>query len=76
MKKMRMNIIKLMPLGLLMGICMAQTAQAGVKVKATVRTPNARIHVTNVPFGNYRSYTREVLPLRMHNHYKSRIGTS
>jgi hypothetical protein len=49
---------------------MAQNAQAGVRVKATINTPNARVHFTNRPFGHYRSYTREVLPLRMYKHAK------
>ena len=70
MKKIRKTILPILPLALLMGICMAENAQAGVRVNATVTTPTVRVHFGNMPDGRFRSYTREVLPVRMHKYYK------
>ena len=70
MKKLRKTILSIMPLALLMGICTVQNAQAGLRVKATLQTPNARIYVGNTSYGHNRSYTREVLPIRKFKHFK------
>jgi hypothetical protein len=70
MKKTRKTILTILPLTLLMGICMAQNAQAGVRVKATVSTPTVRVQFGNVPFGHDRSFTRGVLPVRILKYHR------
>ena len=47
-----------MTLALVAGLGNMNTAEAGIKIRATVTTPNVHVRVGTTPLSHYRSYTR------------------
>ena len=69
MKTLRNTIISLPVLALLLALGPAGEAQAGVRFKASLRTPHARIVVDNGAFHHVRGYRRP-LPVRYHQEFR------
>jgi len=69
MKKMQTIILSLIALALLVGHGIVQDANAGVRVKATLGTPNVRIRVSNTSSNHYGLYPRRHLPIRIYKHH-------
>jgi hypothetical protein len=70
MRKTRMSLLSLIVPTLLIGSCIAKDAEAGVRFDATLRTPNVRARIGNMPPSHYRSYKGGYLPVRKHGHYR------
>jgi len=71
MKTLKMTFISLPVLALLLAVGSADEAQARIRVKGTLRTPHAIVHVDNGAFHHTRGY-RQAFPVR----YEERIRVS
>lgn len=73
MKKMQMSplsLLSLMTLALLVGPGRATDAKAEIRVNATLRTPNARVHVSNTPSQHYHRQYAGFHPIRPYRYYR------
>lgn len=64
MKRLRTSLLIITALAVLAGPSMVENATAGVRVKATLRTPNVSVRVGYGPSSHYRSFVRKPLPIR------------
>ena len=62
MRKIQTILISSMALALVVGLGNVKDANAGMRFRATVTTPNVYVHIGNTPSSHYRSYTRRYLP--------------
>jgi hypothetical protein len=70
MRKTRMSLLGLIVPTLLVGSGIAQDAKAEIRFDATLRTPNVRVRIGNLPPSHYRSYKGGYLPVRRQMHYR------
>jgi hypothetical protein len=68
MKTMRLSLLSLCALVLLVGF--VANADAVIRVEATVRTPNVRVRVGNMPVSHDGRQTKRHLPVREQRYYK------
>jgi hypothetical protein len=71
MKRLRISLLSITALAVLVMPGMPgllKNATAGVRVRATLHTPNVSIRVGNMPSRHYRSYVRKPLPIRRVHH--------
>jgi len=68
MRKMRMSLLGLVALALAAGILTVQEAHAKVRVSATLRAPNVRVHFGNTSSCRFHNCTIRHMPIR-HNQY-------
>jgi hypothetical protein len=64
MKRLRISLLSIAALAVLVVPGMMRDANAGVRVKATVHTPNVTVRIGNTPSSHYRSFVRKPLPTR------------
>ena len=69
MKRLKISLLSIAALAVLVGPGMIKNATAGVRVKATVRTPNVSVRIGNTPSRHYRSFVRKPLPVRHVRHH-------
>ena len=70
MSKIRISILSLLALALLIGQATVSDADAKVRVKVTLQTPNARVRISNTSSSYQRIYTNRHLPVRVNIHYR------
>ncbi len=64
MRTLRMNVLGLMTLVLILAVSDTPNASAGIRVKASVRTPHVGVHIDTGPAGQYRHHRHGPLPVR------------
>jgi hypothetical protein len=65
-------LLSLIALVLIVGPGRATDADAGIRVDATLRTPNTRVHISNTSSQHFQSYFAKNHRIRTYRHY--RIG--
>jgi hypothetical protein len=70
MSKIRMSILSLITLALLTGQATVTDADAKVRVKVTLQTPDARVRISNTSSSHQRIYKTRHLPVRVNIHYR------
>ena len=70
MSKIRISILSLLALALLIGQATVSDADAKVRVKVTLQTPNARVRISNTSSSYHRIYRTRHLPIRVNIHYR------
>lgn len=69
MKTKQASIIGLLTLILIAGSAITDDARAGIKVRATLTTPQVRVHYSNAPAKHYRRVVREHRTYRERNRH-------